>query len=274
MTQMSKIRLAAVADLNAAPLADALRRGNAPAWLEVRFLSQAGCADALSSGAVEAALLPVVEYQRIPDLLILPGPCIASPAGVRSVVLVCRGEPGSVRRIGLSRRSRTSVALLQVLLRRFLRIEAECEPVETPARDWSGYDALLLIGDEALTTDLPGAQRVDLAAQWHRFTGLPFVFAFWAVRGGVDVAGLHPLLLRCRAEGLARLPEIAADYGARLGLEPARLHEYLVRDLAYELGRRELDALKMFYELCVAEGVLPAARELEFAHVERDILPA
>lgn len=274
MEHTRTIRLAAIADLNAAPLTHGLRHDPLPPWLTVEFLPPAACADALRSGAADAALLSAVEYQRQPGLAILPGLAIASPAGVRSVRLACRTELAAVRRVGLTRRSRTSVALLQVLLGHFLRIEAECTPFDSLAEAWATRDAVLLIGDEALTAALPGSRDVDLAALWHRFTGLPFVFAFWAASGEVDASTLLPVLEASRASGRARQEEIVREFGPRLGLPEAEIRDYLDRDLAYGLGESERQALRLFYDLCVGRGILAAARDLEFARVERDIRPA
>ena len=271
MTHQRKIRLAAIADLNAAPLTHGLRHDPLPPWLAVEYLAPAACADALRSGAADAALLSVVEYPRQPGLAILPGLAIASPAGVRSVRLACRTELAAVRRIGLTRRSRTSVALLQVLLGHFLRIEAECAPFDSLAEAWVTRDAVLLIGDEALTAALPGSRDVDLAALWHRFTGLPFVFAFWAARRELDATALLPVLEASRAAGLERREEIVREFGPRLNLPAAAIRDYFDRDLAYGLGERELQSLRLFYDLCADRGILAPARDLEFARVERNI---
>jgi len=272
MTQTPTIRLAAIADLNAAPLTHGLRHDPLPPWLAVEFLPPAGCADALRSGAADAALLSAVEYQRQPGLAILPGLAIASPAGVRSVRLACRTELSAVRRIGVTRRSRSSVALLRVLLEHFLGIPAECAPFDSLEEAWTTGDAVLLIGDEALTAALPGSRDVDLAALWHRFTGLPFVFAFWAVRRELDAAALLPVLEASREAGRARREEIVREFSPRLGLPEADIRDYLDCDLAYGLGEREQQALRLFYDLCAARGILAAPRDLEFARVERDIL--
>lgn len=272
MTETRTIRVAAIADLNAAPLTQALRKGPRPPWLEISFRTASGCADALREGAADVALLSVVEYQRIPELVVLPGMAIATPAGVRSVRLACRGELAAVRRIGLTRRSRTSAALLRILLGGFLNIEAEYAPFDSLAEAWQSNDAVLLIGDEAMTARLPGSRDVDLAALWLRFTGRPFVFAFWAARREADVAALYPLLLAARETGLAGLGEIAREHGPRLGLSEAAICDYFERDLAYTLGEGELHALQYFYDLCAARGLIPAARDVEFASVEHDIL--
>jgi chorismate dehydratase len=272
MTQTGTIRVAAIADLNAAPLTHALRKGPRPPWLEVSFRSAAACADALRDGEADAALLSVVEYQRLPGLVALPGMAIATPAGVRSVRLACRGELESVRRIGLTRRSRTSVALLQVLLGHHLGIEAEYAPFDSRADAWQVNDAVLVIGDEAMTADLPGSRNVDLAGLWRKFTGLPFVFAFWAARREADVAALPTVLLASRDAGLASLAEIAREHGPRLGWSEAAIRDYFEHDLAYTLGEPELEALRRFYALCAERGLIAAARELEFARVDHHIL--
>src|ERR1043166_8528674 len=89
-------RVAASSYLNTAPLVWSFARG--PRRGEVELLTDtapARCADMLARGQVEAALVPVIEYQRLPETAVVPGVCVGARREVRSVGLVTRrATPG------------------------------------------------------------------------------------------------------------------------------------------------------------------------------------
>src|SRR5262245_34205428 len=118
--------IAASSYLNAAPLCFSFVRGKQKGLCE--FLSDAAparCAEMLANGSADAALIPVIEYQRIPGLKIVRGVCVASKNRVRSVVLASRVPIDQVRSVALDISSRTSAALVQILLRRCYKTDVE-----------------------------------------------------------------------------------------------------------------------------------------------------
>jgi chorismate dehydratase len=159
------------------------------------------CAALLATGEVEAALVPVIEYQRIPNLSIVPDVCVGARRQVRSVVLVSRHQDlSAIRTVALDESSRTSATLIKVLFREFVDHEpawTAAPPELTSMLDTS--DAALIIGDPAMTLPQHGLYVFDLATLWHQYTGLGFVFAMWMIRdqsvasvSGVDfVAACH-----------------------------------------------------------------------------------
>src|SRR6202521_3587715 len=177
----------------------------------------------LARGEVDAALVPVIEYQRIPEIVIVPDVCVGSRSAVRSVVLATkRNNLKKVKRVALDDSSRTSVALLKIIFREFLGFEPEWQssPPDLTAM-LAHNDAALIIGDPAMK--IPRAQfRVfDLATLWHDYTGFGFVFAMWMARvseadrvRAIDFAA-------ARDEGLTHLDEIAAQQEGQTGLSPA-----------------------------------------------------
>src|SRR5207249_3883744 len=104
---------------------------------------------------------------------------------------------------------------------------------------------------------------------WNAMTGLPFVFALWVARPGVDLGDLPEVLDRCRAEGLAHASELAAEHGPRLGLDVATCYDYLTRVLSYDLGEPELAGLRRFAEMAARLGEIPEGVDLVF-HRRRD----
>src|SRR4029077_15275697 len=100
--------------------------------------------------------------------------------------------------------SRTSAALTQVLLRQRHGVRPELVPLPLDrAAEDADADAVLLIGDRAMRACLPGfAHAYDLGQEWHDWTGLPFVYAVWAVREGVDLGPVAAALTEAKRRGL------------------------------------------------------------------------
>ncbi len=118
------------------------------------------------------------------------------------------------------------------------------------------HDAALLLGDPALKADLSGLHVLDLAAGWRRLTGLPFVFAVWAVRPSI-AAGAVPVVARLREDAHRR--EIVAVAAQRTGLAQSALHEYLDGDLHHDLESEDDEkGLSEFYRRAHAHGLLPS----------------
>ena len=265
------IRVGAVSYLNAKPLYHRLGEHAPEVSLTMDYPS--ALADRLSRGDLDVALIPSVEYLRGVGrgYEIIPGFAIAAKGPVRSVRLFSRVPLGQIRRLALDEGSRTSQALCRILLERAWGASpdrVENLPLGTPAEE-STADAVMLIGDRAMR-DPSGtfAEVVDLAEAWNDWTGLPFVFALWVARSGVDLGDLPEALERSRADGLAHVFEIADEHGPRLGLDRAECLDYLTRVLSYDLGERECAGLRRFAAECAAMGLAPRGADLVF-HRER-----
>ncbi len=260
-------RVAASSYLNSAPLLWSFMRGERRG--QVRLLTDAAparCADLLARGQVEAALVPVVEYQRVPELSVVPGVCVGARREVRSVVLVTRGAPlEEVRSVALDTSSRTSAALLAVICREFVGSRPRFTPSEPDlARMLAEHDAALVIGDPGMTFEREGLRVYDMAALWRECTGLGFVFAMWMAREGagervgrVDFAG-------ARDEGLAKVEEIAESYAAELGRPRADLVAYMLENICYEVDEEMRAGLELYFRLAHKHGLTPADRPLKF----------
>ncbi len=260
-------RVAASSYLNTAPLIWSFARGARRG--QVRLLTDTApwrCADLLARGLVEAALVPVVEYQRVPEMAVVPGVCVGARERVRSVVLVTSGAAlEDVRSVALDTTSRTSAALLEIIYREFLGRVPRFSPFEPDLERMLGeHDAALVIGDPAMTFERAGLRVHDMAALWREHTGLGFVFAMWMARegsartiGAVDFAG-------ARDEGLGRAEEIAEVYAADLGLPREDLVSYLRDNICFEMDAEMRAGLELYFRLAHKHGLTPAARPLKF----------
>ena len=137
------------------------------------------------------------------------------------------------------------------------------------------HDAALVIGDPALKVDRSKYLSHDLAEEWIRFTGKPFVFAFWAVRqaalaGGAPV-DLAAIFQESRDHGLQaeNLQRIAREWAPRLGLSNADVKTYLTENIHYDLDPGCIDGLQDFYRYAKECGALPSAPPLHFLDVAK-----
>jgi len=254
------IRLGVVPYLNVEPIVHGLRAD--PRFEVVRDVPSR-VAERLHAGEIDLGMIPSVEYAR-GDYAIVPGIAIASRGAVRSVELLHRRPVGQLRRVALDTSSRTSAALLRILLRE--RLEHDPEYVDMapdPAAMLETADAALVIGDTALFYEGPAA-RLDLGEAWHALTGLPFVFAFWAGRIGSVEGGDLERLQRSLREGRQRLREIAASYNG-FGAGHAVESEAYLRDcIVYDFGEDEQAGLREFYRRAHRLGLIARRPELRF----------
>ena len=257
------LRVGVVDYLNSRPLAWSFRRpprstGVPP--LEPVYLPPSGVAEGLAEGTLDIGLVPSIELQRIPGLTMVPGLCVAATREVRSVLLVRRGPVEEIRTVALDENSRTSAALVRILLGRRYGLEPEYRqaPPEVDAM-LEQTDAALVIGDPALVVDRDRHQVSDLAAEWRAWTGLPFVFAVWAVAPGV---GFRVELAEFFAGSLDRaerdMTELVREAALELGLPVAALETYLTENLSFRLGEPELAGLRLYHERAAEMGLVEA----------------
>jgi chorismate dehydratase len=264
------IRVGAVHYLNTKPLICDLDR-LAP---EVELLLDvpSRLADLLAAGELDVGLIPVIEYFRAGCYSIVPDISIATRGPVLSVTLFSRVGWQQVRRVALDAGSRTSAALTQVLLRKRYGVNPEVTalPLDQGAEEVDA-DAVLLIGDRAMRACLPGfAHAWDLGQEWFDWTGLPFVYAVWAVRPGVDSGRVAEVLKEAKRRGLERAGLIAHLEAPRLGLDAGFCRRYLSTILHFDLGPREQAGLHHYYMLACELGLAPRGVGLRF-HEEKQL---
>ena len=262
------LRLGRIGYINCYPVYGAIDRGIVAAPAELVTGTPSELNDLLAAGELDVSVISAVEYARNSAAYhLLPDLAISSDGPVQSVCLFARRP---VEELGggtilLSASSRTSVFLLELLCQDLWHVrprfaEARAEAADLASLAGLPHDAVLVIGDSALVLAGRGAypHRYDLGEQWKRWTGLPFVFAVWAARRGVDhaaVAAAHAALLVARAWGLEHLGELARQAAEVTGVaEPACL-EYL-SGLDYGLSYKHLEGLTSFLRRLSARGMV------------------
>ncbi|MGH9339813.1 MAG: menaquinone biosynthetic enzyme MqnA/MqnD family protein [Acidobacteriota bacterium] len=261
-----KPRVSFIDFLNSVPLGWGFLHGSHRGAFEVLFDVPSQCAEHLRTGQADIGLIPAIEYQNIPGLRILPDISIASKREVKSVLFASRLSLKEVSRVAVDSSSRTSVALLKIVLETFHGNRSVSYTVEPPdpSRILEGYDAALVIGNPALKIR-PGPYRIhDLAAEWNRFVGLPFVFAFWAVREDFELGEQSRIFYESRDEGLANVEEIARIYSEKLAIPQDEIRRYIRENLSYWLGEADIRGLEEFYRLAEEIGIIEKRKPLHF----------
>jgi chorismate dehydratase len=262
---MTKPRVSVVQYLNTVPLIWGLLHGEQQCKYELAFTTPAGCADAVRDGGADIGIIPSIEYQRIAGLRIINGVSIASNYEVRSVLLLSNVPAENVRTVAADNASRTSVALVRILLQKFYLRQVEMTPANPGADEMlKRADAALVIGDPALAYRGPARHIYDLATEWRKFTGLPFVFAFWAGREHARLEKVGRDFRDSRDYGLAHIDEIAAECAPRYNMRPEEVKFYLTQNIDYNLNESHRQGLSLFYRLAREVGVTTEVRDVVF----------
>src|SRR5437016_7204982 len=236
---LAPFRVGSVRYLNAVPLTRGLEE-------QVSFTVPSKLAEMLRRDDLDAALVSVTEVLFNNRYDILDGIAVASLGEVKSVLLVHRRPIEEAKEIFCDTASLTSVNLLRVLL-----AERGLRPEFKPLADYDFAklpDYALLIGDPAIDfLRSPRQHEIwDLGAAWFELTKLPFVYAVWALRRGVDNSRLRRQLREARSFGLDTLDSIISS---RAEYDYEFRKDYLGWHIHYHLGSDEKRGLAKFMEL-------------------------
>jgi len=244
---LAPFRVGSVPYLNAVPLTRGLED-------QVIFATPAKLAEMLQRGELDAALVSVTEVLFSDRYDVLDGIAVASLGEVQSVFLAHRRPLAEAREIFCDPASLTSVALLRLLL-----AEQGLQPEFKPLASYDRAalpDFVLLIGDPAL--DLlrapPAHQVWDLGTAWTELTRLPFVYAVWALRRGIDNQALRRRLRDAKDFGIETLDSIISE---RAEYDYHFRKDYLGWHIHYHLGADEKRGLIKFMELLRRHGLGP-----------------
>jgi chorismate dehydratase len=289
---LTKLRISIVQYLNTAPLVWGFTHGPLAGKYELSFTVPSQCAEALRENEADIAIIPAIEYQRIPGLVLLPDMAIASKKRVRSLLLVAKKPVREVRSIALDSSSRSTQALTKILCAdrwsiapKFFEAAPDLEDMLQQA------EAALLIGDPALRLALSvesqarpdregvnvcfaeaagveGAEHLfiyDMLEEWQRHTALPAVLAVWAARAGVVTEEVLHDFAASRDFGLAHIPEISEVAAFELKLPAAAMAAYLHDNIDYSLDAANQRGLETFFSRAAALGLIDENREIVWA---------
>ncbi|HEU5007189.1 MAG TPA: menaquinone biosynthesis protein [Jatrophihabitantaceae bacterium] len=269
MTALSRPRVGHIQFLNCLPIYWGLVRSGALLDVELTKDTPDRLNDLLVAGDLDIGPISLVEYLRhADDLLLLPDIAVGSDGPVLSVNLVAQAPLSSLdgRAVALGSTSRTSVLLARMWLASVHGVAPDyftCPPDLTAML--LEADAAVLIGDAALraTYEAPrrGLSVYDLGQAWREWTGLPMVFAVWAVRRAYAaenpglVKDVHAAFVRSRDDALAHVEQVAEQAARWEPFDADTLATYF-RTLDFSLGERQLDGLVEFARRAAAAGEL------------------
>ena len=259
-------RLAASSYLNSAPLIWSFLNGPHRGSVDFIEAVPARCAQLLAESKVEGALVPVIEYQRIPGGSLVADVCVGSHKEVLSVVLVSRNKQlENISSVALDESSRTSATLVKIIFREFLQHEPEWTTRAPNLEEMlEKNDAALIIGDPGMTFRRQGLNVWDMASLWKEHTGLGFVFAMWMVREEamerahmVDFSG-------ARDEGVARLEEIVRSYQDKIPMRFDELRNYLTENIVFNVDESMERGLRLYFDLAFKHKLIEEVKPLRF----------
>ena len=292
---MTKLRISIVEYLNTAPLVWGFAEGPLEGKYELSFTVPSQCAEALRRGDVDVAIIPSIEYQRMENVVVLPGMAVAAKGEVRSILVVSKRPIDLAKRIALDSSSRSSAALVKLLAAGYWGIKPEyVEAAPDPSQMLKEADAALIIGDpalrvalkmEALAAKLPGGGSCcqgdpedmpvpgfetvfvyDVAYQWREMTGKPCVLAIWAGRRDAITPEVVADFQESKRYGMEHIREISEAASVKLDLPAKALERYLVNNIDFNLDAENLEGLRLYYEKSAVAGLIPSNSPIEFAN--------
>ena len=289
---MAKLRISVVQYLNTAPLVRGFTHGPLKGKYDLSFTVPSLCADALRTGQADVAIIPAIEYQRIPGLVILPDLSIASKERVRSLLVISRGPIRFAKKFALDRSSRSTQALTRILCASRWNTTPEFHEAEPDiGKMLASFDAALLIGDPALRLAIsaekkakpgregewicegatvglpqfPSLHIYDVVREWWQMTERPAVLAVWAARKEIVDDSLADEFLDSLNFGLENLDAICNEAAAEMNLPEKELKLYLKTNIDYSLDDENRKGLLAYYSHAVKLGLLEKLNHLSIA---------
>jgi chorismate dehydratase len=263
-----KLRVGSVSFLNAKPLIFGLQ-GSSTVELSLDVPSR--LLQRLIEQQCDVALLPVIDYQRMPGLRILTAGGIACDGPTLTVRIFSPTPVEQIKTLACDTDSHTSVALARIIL-------AERYGIHPRILDFDFHNhggqvphpqpgvAQLLIGDKVVCeepTNLP--HQIDLGQAWKEMTGLPFAFATWMARTGIDLGDLPAELESAKRSGLANIDEIISRDAVPRGWPADVARRYLTEHLQFDITPWHVEAIRLFHQLAHRHGILESPpRDLVF----------
>jgi chorismate dehydratase len=252
-----KTRISVVSYLNSKPYLYGLRYFADPDYFEVSTDIPSVCADKMIRRDADVGLVPVAMIPGIPDAKLITGFGIAANGAVDSVVLCSRVPLNEIKMVVLDIESRTSANLARILAKELWRINPEWVREDEHKRISSGKlpESVVLIGDRALAYRNMYQFQYDLAEEWKKLTGLPFVFAAW-VRNKELLPGQEELLRAAFEKGIEAINEVIRLHQDEYPF--ANLETYLHERIRYRIDTEAEKAIALYLEKLAQYQLLPS----------------
>ena len=249
---MIKYKISAVSYLNTLPFLYGIENSTTfRKNIELSLDYPAICADKLINNEVDIGLIPVAVIHRIKNANIISDYCIGTTDKVKSVLLLSDKPISEINNIFLDYQSRTSVELLKILSNNYWKISPNWILSEKGfEKNISGRTAGLVIGDRALEIADNFKYSYDLAYEWKKFTGLPFVFATWTANKVISQTFINDFneILKI---GIENIDEVIKYYKNFINKKNNSLNikEYFTKNISYNFDEQKKLALNKFLKI-------------------------
>ena len=247
--EKDKIIISAIKYANTYPLNYGLRESGIEKYATIEIDHPAECARKLATGEADIGLVPVAAIPAITGLTIISDYCIGTNSPVRTVLLVSNSELENIESINLDYRSRTSVALARILAARLWKKEFEWKET-SPRFDFDNIpvnEGLVIIGDQCFELETKFRYNIDLATEWKKLTGLPFVFACWVSNKQLPEEFIQKFNEALHF-GISNIDSAISKYGEISLMSVEILKSYLVHNIDYLLNKEKYKAMNIFFD--------------------------
>jgi chorismate dehydratase len=244
---MQKIKVSIVSYLNSKPFVYGLKQGNLLSEMELTEDIPSVCAQKLMNGEIDLGLIPVAIIPLLKEHRIVSDYCIGAKGKVASVMLYSQVPLNEITTILLDYQSRTSVTLVKVLANNFWKINPNWQSVSFDFENKiENTTAAVVIGDRTFEMNNNYAYEYDLAEEWFKFTGLPFVFAAWVANKKLPLDFISKFNYALSV-GLAN-KKILIEQLKKEATYTIDIEHYLTQNIQYELDEEKKIGLNLFLD--------------------------
>lgn len=244
---MQKIKVSVVSYLNSKPFIYGLEHSTVGSEISLQQDIPADCAKNLLEDRVDVGLIPVAVIPLLKESYIIGDFCIGAVGKVSSVCLYSNVPLEQIDTVLLDHQSRTSVTLVKILAKEWWKIK----PLWAAAgvnfeNKIEGRTAAVIIGDRTFGIKNKYKYTYDLAEEWQKLTGLPFVFACWVANKKMSSEFVEKFNAALRV-GIDRIPLIAQEL-SKSALYDVDIEEYFRKYISYQLDEEKKKGLALFLE--------------------------
>ena len=252
-----KIKISAVSYLNTLPFLYGIKKSQIIDKIDFEQDIPSVCASKLLENKVDIALVPVAVIPLLKNPFIISDYCIGAEGAVNTVLLLSDVPLQKIKSVYLDYQSRTSVNLIKILAEKFWKIKLRWINAEKGyEQDIKGDTAGLIIGDRTFHIRNRYKYVFDLAEEWQKYSGLPFVFAVWTANKPVDADFINEFN-QALSFGINNLQQVSKEYYTNFPESEIDLHKYFTRFISYRFDQKKKQAMKLFFKELSLIGLLP-----------------
>jgi chorismate dehydratase len=252
-----KIKISAVSYLNTLPFLYGIKNNSIIEKIDFEQDIPSVCASKLLENKVDIALVPVAVIPFLQNPHIISDYCIGASGKVKTVLLLSDVPLQDIKSIYLDYQSRTSVNLIKILAKKHWKINPQWINAQ------KGYEqkiknntAGLIIGDRTFHIQNQYEYVYDLAEEWKKYSGLPFVFAVWTANTHIEKRFIDDFNAAL-SFGINNLAQVSKEYYSNFPESKINLHEYFTKYISYEFDIKKKQSMRLFFSELSAIGLLP-----------------